>query len=574
MVDETPSAGGGWGPLVARVDALVLAYMRERQIPGMTVAVAVQGRLVLSRSYGYADVASGRAMLPSTRSRIGSVTKAVITGPAGFELLRELGRDPATTKLYGPDGVFAGSFDVDIEIAATRFYPIAALAIDGAGRVHAWYTDGTYSVGDLRVLDRCAGPRPYALPEGKRPDQIRSIAFARDGRTHTWYDDGTHSLGTPARLGVLTMAGEAAARVELPPGRSIREVVGIGIDRASEEVVAWYDDGTFSVGTPLALAAGAEPQAYRTAGWPAGTSRDIRDVDIGPDGEVVAWFRDDSASVGVRDDLAARSLPFKVRVPVRDDRAQWYREITLEHLLQHRAGFERSGDAQGMARYFGRPAAELTYEHGHRYFLQTRKLQFRPGTATSYSNHGFGLWVLLVPALTRGELTFRDNVWSHYLEPLGLRDVVVPMTAEEGRRDAAPHERKGARTEPFAREDASEALAAGEYTASAQDLLRITTRLAAKYGPQELQRMGWGAAADGRMSHLGLIRGGAALVSMYPEGYRTAEGTALGGVHLALAVNIGDTGDAEASLGELARDIALVVPATAVPPDFDRWQEK
>lgn len=572
MADDVPSAGGGWEPLVARVDALALAYVREREVPGMTVAVAWQGRLVLSRSYGYADAAVGRAMLPSTRSRIGSVTKAVVTGPAGVELLRERGLDPATTRLYGPDGVFSGGFDVDIDIAATRFYPIAAAAIDREGRVFAWYTDGTYSVGDLRVLDRCAAPRPYTVPQGKRPDQIRSIAFARDGRTHTWYDDGTHSLGTPARLGTLTMQGERAARVELAPGRSIREVVGIGIDKASDEVIAWYDDGMFSVGTALAL--GGALQAYRASEWPAAGSRDIRDVDIGPDGKVVAWFRDDSASVGRRDDLTAHSLPFKVRVPVRDDRTGWYREITIEHLLQHRAGFERSGDAQGMSRYFGKPAAALTYEHGHRYFLQTRKLMFRPGTASSYSNHGFGLWVLLVPALTRGELSFRDLAWSRYLEPLGLRDAVVPISAELERRDAAPHERRGARAEPFASEDASEALAAGEYTASAEELLRITTWLAAKYGPQELDRMGWGMAADGRLSHSGLIRGGAALVSMFPEGYRTAEGVLLGGIHVALAVNIGDAGDAEASLGELARDIALVVPATGVPPDFDRWQQK
>lgn len=573
MSSVLPIAGAGWAPLAARVDALVTEWIRTRDLPGMTVAVTLQGRLILSRGYGFANVATRAAMLPDSRSRIGSVTKAVITGPAGDQLMRERGIDPATTRLYGPGGVFGQRYDLDIQIAATRFTPVAAIAVDLDGRVVAWYTNGRYSVGDARVLDRHAGLAPYALPAGKTPDDIRSIAFARDGRTHTWYDDGTHSTGTVARLGDLTVIDEKPARVGFPPGYAMQDVVGIGIDKATDDVVAWYDDGTFSVGSTLDFDARAAPAGYRVADWPAGGARDIRDVDLAPDGRAHAWFRNGSASVGTRDDLAAHELPFKYGLPTfspgsaPDDRAAWYREITIQHLLDHAAGFERSGDGERVARYFGQPRARMTYEHGHQHFLQTRKLRFRPGAATSYSNHGFGMWFLLVPALTRGELSFRDYVWSHYLEPMGLRDDVVPMRATPDERDAAPHECGSAGCRPLPFEEATEALAAGEYTASAEDLARIMKILADRHPPEALDRMGWGRSPDGRLSHSGLIRGGASHVTIFPAGHRTEAGVDLGRIHVALATN---AGDAEAGLAALALQIALVVPESAVPPDYDQ----
>lgn len=112
------------------------------------------------------------------------------------------------------------------------------------------------------MLDRYAAPRPYALPEGKRPDQIRSIAFARDGRTHTWYDDGTHSLGTPARLGTPTMRGEQVARVETPSGRPIREIVGIAIDKASDTGDAEVSLAALALQLALLVPATAVPQDF------------------------------------------------------------------------------------------------------------------------------------------------------------------------------------------------------------------------------------------------------------------------------------------------------------------------
>ncbi len=84
----------------------------------MTVAVTKEGRLLLSKGYGYAmvDGATKLPMKPDLRSNIGSTTKACVTGVTGFQLMKLKNIDPKTEKLYGPKGLFGGIFDDDIDI--------------------------------------------------------------------------------------------------------------------------------------------------------------------------------------------------------------------------------------------------------------------------------------------------------------------------------------------------------------------------------------------------------------------------------------------------------------------------
>jgi serine beta-lactamase-like protein LACTB len=55
----------------------LLAMMRERRIPGMAVTVAVDGQIVWSEGFGYADVEKRIQACPDTRFRIGSVSKPI-----------------------------------------------------------------------------------------------------------------------------------------------------------------------------------------------------------------------------------------------------------------------------------------------------------------------------------------------------------------------------------------------------------------------------------------------------------------------------------------------------------------
>ena len=91
----------------------------------------------------------------------------------------------------------------------------------------------------------------------------------------------------------------------------------------------------------------------------------------------------------------------------RVDWQQWYRKITVQNLLYHRAIFTRSGDEDcASAMFLASPNHPLTYHIVHRHFLRTRKLLYEPDTARAYSNHEFCLWTLLIERMS-GKCTAR-----------------------------------------------------------------------------------------------------------------------------------------------------------------------
>jgi CubicO group peptidase (beta-lactamase class C family) len=398
------STGEAWNEFEEKVDSLVKALFEQRPLTGMTVAVTKAGRLILSKGYGYALVDGTRKlpMKPCSRSKIGSVTKAVITGPAGYQLMKSKNIDSKSQKLYGPKGFFGGDFDADVDIGIKEYAP-----------------------------------------------------------------------------------------------------------------------------------------------------------------ESAQWKK-------------------------------WYEKITIQNLLDHKAGFTSSGvDKKEVAKTFRVSEAEVTIEQEHRYFLRTRKLRYEPGNPPSdldpspYSNFGFGLWALLIKKMS-GK-TYADYVREDYLQPIKLRNAVRPQRANPDSCDAYGHKLNNNQQPepyPFAESTLGIGLAAGGFTASAESLLRLTASLVAKkYTTAELDSMGWGGNAKGRLSHNGSIPGGLAYVVMYPDGYRTrSKNLDLSEVHVAVATNVRDekaqdeknplnppsptTGD----LQNLAGEIAVAVPGSNVPATFDLWK--
>jgi hypothetical protein len=55
---------------------------------------------------------------------------------------------------------------------------------------------------------------------------------------------------------------------------------------------------------------------------------------------------------------------------------------------------------EGATKMFGVSEDELTYEQVHCHFLRTRELLHAPDTEYEYSNHGFGLWTLLIEKMS------------------------------------------------------------------------------------------------------------------------------------------------------------------------------
>lgn len=253
----------------------------------------------------------------------------------------------------------------------------------------------------------------------------------------------------------------------------------------------------------------------------------------------------------------------------------WYEKITIQNLLDHRAGFSRSGDTEGAAKMFGVLEDKLTYEQAHRHFLRTRELLYEPGTTppegiNSYSNHGFGMWTLLIPKIS-GK-SFPDYVQEDFLKPLKLHNAVRPELANPDSCDAWGHEyNDNQKLEVLPFKQHGLGLAAGGFRASATGLARLMVELDKKYTTEELDSMGWGKGAKGKLSHNGKTGGGTAFVAMFPKGYISNNNLNLSEVHVAIATNVGtSTGD----LSSLADKIVLAVPVSNVPATFDIWKQE
>ena len=70
------------------VDRAVMTYLQQQAIPGASVAVVKDGKLIHARGYGFADPETGRTADPFTIFRYGSVSKP-ITAIAAMKLIEE-----------------------------------------------------------------------------------------------------------------------------------------------------------------------------------------------------------------------------------------------------------------------------------------------------------------------------------------------------------------------------------------------------------------------------------------------------------------------------------------------------
>ena len=71
-----------------KIDAAVTKFMNDYQVPGLSFAIAKDGRLVLVKTYGYANKETAEAVAPRHRFRIASVSKP-ITATAIMKLYQQ-----------------------------------------------------------------------------------------------------------------------------------------------------------------------------------------------------------------------------------------------------------------------------------------------------------------------------------------------------------------------------------------------------------------------------------------------------------------------------------------------------
>jgi N-acyl-D-amino-acid deacylase len=75
-------------PGLSAFDSAVIGLLEKWKIPGASLAVAKDGRLVLARGYGYSDVGQGKPVTPDQRFRIASLSKS-LTASAVMKLAEQ-----------------------------------------------------------------------------------------------------------------------------------------------------------------------------------------------------------------------------------------------------------------------------------------------------------------------------------------------------------------------------------------------------------------------------------------------------------------------------------------------------
>lgn len=83
------------------------SFMNRWNIPGASVAIAKEGRLVYAKGFGFADTASGIITQPFSKFRIASISK-LITAVAIMKLEEE-GKLSVYDKVFGPEGILNDS---------------------------------------------------------------------------------------------------------------------------------------------------------------------------------------------------------------------------------------------------------------------------------------------------------------------------------------------------------------------------------------------------------------------------------------------------------------------------------
>lgn len=90
------------------VDDLVAQFMKNYKVPGASLAIAKDDRLVLARTYGYADKENNELMAPRHRLRIASLSKP-ITATAIMKLV-EQGKLKLSDKVFGSGGILGTTY--------------------------------------------------------------------------------------------------------------------------------------------------------------------------------------------------------------------------------------------------------------------------------------------------------------------------------------------------------------------------------------------------------------------------------------------------------------------------------
>lgn len=145
--------------------------------------------------------------------------------------------------------------------------------------------------------------------------------------------------------------------------------------------------------------------------------------------------------------------------------------VTIEHLLHHRSGLPRDPITPVRADH-NSPMLDGYTEETKIRDLSAMDLAFKPGTAWSYSNFGYGLVGLIAERETG--MSFEQLLQKYIAGPYGMQDVFIRPMTEHAPRIATPYRKDDRQVATLAWDMGKESPSGGIYTTT-EDMLRLLT---------------------------------------------------------------------------------------------------
>ena len=244
-------------PGLEAYDQLMTAVLRKWRVPGGSLAVAREGRILLARGYGLADRASNAPVEPTSLFRLASLSKTV-TAVAVLQLVQEgrLGLDTKVLPLLGELGPRPGK----ITDARVRNITVRHLLEHSAGFDRDKSGDPVFMPYAATAAKRQGGPLPPDCPTIMRDTLERKLDFT-PGERFAYSNIGYCILGRVIeRVAGAPYEAHVRERVLAPAGAGRMKV---GRTReAAEGEVTYYDFEEKEQPTMPGLGVARAPRPY------------------------------------------------------------------------------------------------------------------------------------------------------------------------------------------------------------------------------------------------------------------------------------------------------------------------
>jgi CubicO group peptidase (beta-lactamase class C family) len=91
-----------------------MQFMHKYKIPGLSIAIAKQGHIILAKGYGFADLDKKIPVNIMHKFRIASISKPITA--VAIMKLREQGKLSLDDKVFGKDGILANDYSVEDQL--------------------------------------------------------------------------------------------------------------------------------------------------------------------------------------------------------------------------------------------------------------------------------------------------------------------------------------------------------------------------------------------------------------------------------------------------------------------------